>query len=162
MLTLAMVAIIVTFAVWIGHAHDRISDLERKIEDLRGEIPPDPAREEIRRAAAAWDAREAAEKAAKERNEHNREVKRRRKERKAAAIKAHEHERNLVILRAVKESLDQEQIWRDRVAKEHGWPHHPNDMDWLNDEQRKDMFKVFGERGPFKDEWVRPDDYESE
>ena len=161
MLYLAWVAIII-LAMFLREAHSRISALERKIEDLRKEIPPDPAREETRRWAAAREARIAAEQAAKERNEHNREAKRRRKERKAAAIKAHEHERNLVILRAVKESLDQEQIWRDRVAKEHGWPHHPNDMDWLSDEQRKDMLRVFTERGPFKDEWARPDDYESE
>jgi hypothetical protein len=30
-------------------------------------------------------------------------------------------------------------------------------MDWLDDEQRKDMLKAFSERGPFRDEWLKPD-----
>ena len=100
----------------------------------------------------------ALEKArAVEINEHNREAKRRLKLRKAAAIERHRHEQNLVTAQAVKESLEYEQRLRNQVAAERNWPYHPNDMDWLDDEQRKDMLKAFSERGPFKDEWLKPD-----
>jgi hypothetical protein len=39
-------------------------------------------------------------------------------------------------LTAVKESLEQEQIWRNRIAQKHGWSIHPNDMELTDAERR--------------------------
>jgi hypothetical protein len=76
-----------------------------------------------------------------------------RENRDAPAVSA----RRTLLLREVKESLDYEQWLRNKKAAEHGWPVHPNDVDWLDDEQRRDMLKTFSERGPFKDEWRNPE-----
>ena len=46
------------------------------------------------------------------------------------------------LLRAVKESLEQERIWRDQKAAEHGWTIHPNDME-LEGAERQAMIEAF-------------------
>jgi hypothetical protein len=147
MLYLAWVAIII-LAMFLREAHVRMSALERTVEDLRKAIPPDPAREEARRAAAVREARLVAERAATERNEHNREAKRRLKVRKAAAIEKQRREQNQVTLRAVVESLEYEQRLRNQKAAECGWPIHPNDVEGLTPEQHAAMLEAWQERQP--------------
>jgi hypothetical protein len=93
---------------------------------------------------------------AKERNERNREIKRRAKERKAAAIAERREEQNQKLFEAVAESLDRDQVWRNEIAREHGWTVHPNDMEWLDESERKVMLEVWRVRGPFRQEWLNP------
>lgn len=125
---------------------------------LSERVPPEKAIGEDPYPHTTAATKAALEKArAVEINERNREAKRRLKLRKAAAIERHRHEQNLVTAQAVKESLEYEQRLRNQVAAKRNWPYHPNDMDWLDDEQRKDMLKAFSERGLFKDEWLKPD-----
>ena len=80
-----------------------------------------------------------------------------RENRDAPSVRA----RRIALLSAVEISLEYEQWLRNRVAAQYGWPHHPNDMDWLDDEQRRNMLNVFSERGPFKDEWLKPDGFDA-
>jgi len=139
-------------------AHSRIDKLEKIVAECRRENPSDdPERLRLLAAAEARKARLAAEKRATEKNERNREIKRRAKERKAAAIAERKKEQNQVLLRAVAESLEYEQVLRNQKASGYGWPVHPNDMDWLDEAERQVMMQVFSERGPFRQEWLNPD-----
>ena len=52
------------------------------------------------------------------------------------------------LLRLVKESLNYEQWLRNRVAAEHGWPIHPNDVEGLEPEQQKAMIDAWTRREP--------------
>jgi len=136
-------------------------DMNHRFDELEKRLPkPDPVAEstaETRLAAAAWDARKTAERAAAERNERNREVKRRAKERKVAIAIEQRKEKLAQIVGAVVASREYEQSLRNDKAAERGWPIHPNDMDWLDEAERKVMLQVFSERGPFRQEWLNPD-----
>jgi hypothetical protein len=144
--------IIAVLLLWIIYGtreiREKLDNLEKAVEELREAIPPDPTREEARRAAASRDARMAAERAAAERNEHNREAKRRLKVRKAAAIEKHRQEQIQVTLRAVAKSLEYEQRLRNQTAVEYGWPIHPNDVEGLTPEQQATMLEAWRERQP--------------
>jgi hypothetical protein len=140
--------IVAVFLLWIVYDTREIHRRLDKLEELLKAIPPNPAREEARRAAAERDARMAKEQAAKERNEHNRESKRRLKVRKAAAIEKQRQEQNQVTLRAVAESLEYEQRLRAQTAGEHGWPIHPNDVEGLTPEQQAAMLEAWREHQP--------------
>jgi len=56
--------------------------------------------------------------------------------------------RKELLLWAVKESLDYEQWLRNRVAAEHGWPIHPNDVEGLTPEQQKAMLDAWTRNWP--------------
>jgi hypothetical protein len=150
------------FSWTMADAQARIKSLERDVERLQSEsrtnspvYHPTPTVTPSPHFIQQLEEKSKAERLALERTERNREVKRRAKARKRAAY----WER---LFQEVKKSQAQERIWRDQVAREYGWPYHPNDMRWLNDVQRKDMLDTFGERGPFKDEWLKPDDYDED
>jgi hypothetical protein len=153
----------VYFSWSLAEAQTRIDNLEREVDRLKSEgrkvQPVYHSRESIASTAEFMAQREArlkTERLAAERTERNREVKRRAKMRKANATARHEAEQKKVLLRAVVESLEQEQIWRNQKASGHGWPVHPNDMDWLDEAERKTMLEVWSARGPFRQEWVNP------
>jgi len=154
----------VYFSWTLADAQARIKTLERDVERLqsgsRTSSPDYHFTPKVAPPSYSIEQREEkskAERLAAERTERNREIKRRAKVQKAAANEAQRHEQNLVTLLAVKESQEYEQRLRNQTAAEYGWPVHPNDMDWLDDEQRKDMLRAFSERGPFKEEWSKPD-----
>jgi hypothetical protein len=52
-------------------------------------------------------------------------------------------ERRLVLLRAVKKSLEYEQRLRNQKAAEYGWPIHPNDVEDLTPEQKSVMLEAW-------------------
>jgi Asp-tRNA(Asn)/Glu-tRNA(Gln) amidotransferase A subunit family amidase len=138
---------------------DRLEKVEKKLKDAvsrlgdvefhkadRDELPPPPDRDNVAEARA----RAHAEKLATERNEHNREVKRRMKARKAAAIEAARQEELHRTAQAVIKSSEQERAWRDAIAAEQGWPIHPNDME-LEPEQMKIVLEAFVQKKPMPD-----------
>jgi hypothetical protein len=88
-----------------------------------------------------------------DRTARNREVKRHAKERKAEGMASRQKKQRLCDLSAVVESLEYEQRLRNDVAAAHGWPIHPNDIDWLGETERKAMYQAFGAREPFRQEW---------
>jgi len=110
--------------------------------------PEDPYPYTTAANKAALEAARVAERTAR-----NREVKRRAKERKAAGIAERRREENATLLRAVVESLKDEQRRRDRIAAEHGWSVHPNDME-LDPEEKKKVLAAWEAGEPPKQEWI--------
>jgi len=56
----------------------------------------------------------------------------------------------------VKQELDRERARRDEIARERGWAVHPNDMEWLDESERKVMLEVWRLGGTFRQEWLPP------
>jgi len=144
--------ILAVLILWIAYdtreIRKKLDNLGKAVEELLKATPPNPAREEARRAAAARDARMVAEREAREKNEHNREAKKRLKARKNAAIEKQTQEQNQGTLLAVAESQEYEQRLRNQTAVEYGWPIHPNDVEGLTPEQQATMLEAWRERQP--------------
>lgn len=66
---------------------------------------------------------------------------------------AWDEDKKMRLLRAVVDSLKDEQRRRDIVAAEHGWPVHPNDMELEPDEKKKVLAAWEAGELP-KQEWV--------
>ena len=146
---------------YVIDAQNRIDKLEKTVAERERRMAPYDSEkahaeavergQKAKQAAIRLEAQRATEKTIR-----NREVKRRQKERKATALAERMKERNEITLRAVVESLEHEQALRNQKAAEHGWPVHPNDVDWLDETERKSMYRAFIDREPFRLEWQNP------
>jgi len=156
--TILLICLCVLLYFHSNDMHHRFDKLEGKLAKLDEQARPTDKKEptEVRSAARAWDARVAVEKLAREKNERNREIKRRAKERKVAIALEQRKEKLAQIVGAVVASREYEQSLRNDKAAERGWPIHPNDMDWIDEEQRKAVLDTWSERGLFRPEWQNP------
>ena len=64
-----------------------------------------------------------------------------------------DEDKKLRLLRAVVDSLKDEQRWRDAVAAKHGWPVHPNDME-LEPEDKAKMLAAWSAGESPRQEWI--------
>lgn len=138
-LALFMVAFACIFLwVLISLANDRITELEKTVKRLESAAHPASSPSQSSSATTREAARIAAEKA-----ERKREIKRRvrvtKEERSGAQL---DRTRELV-----EESQKSERARRDQIAKEYGWPLHPNDME-LEPSERAAVLEAWKQRKP--------------